>query len=117
MMKKIHFIFASLLCVILLVACNEKAPEIVIEATVSPVSEEEYKNIGATKDLSEPKQEDFKIFEFNFSLEHTGSVKDRTIEMYKFENLQQALNEIDGSARYWYGNWSEQDNEIEPAVE
>ncbi|MFJ7667616.1 hypothetical protein ACIQXI_10925 [Lysinibacillus sp. NPDC097195] len=109
-MKKFSFIFDILICVILLTACNDKKPEIEIGATVSPVSEEEYKKISATKDLSEPKQEDFKFFEFNFNMEHTDSVKERNIEMYKFENLQQALNEIDGSSRFLYGSWHTQDN-------
>ena len=112
-MKKRNFIFAILLCVVLLTACNNQAPEIVIEATIPPVSAEEYKNIGATKDLNEPKQEDFKIFEFDFDMEHTNSVKERKIDMYKFENLKQALNEIDGNSRYWYGSWSSQDYEGE----
>ena len=112
-MKKFNFIFAILICVILLTACNEKEPEIEIRATVSPVSEEEYQKIGATKDLSEPKQEDFKIFEFDFNMEHTDAVKERSIEMYKFENLQQVLNDIDGSSRYWNGSWHNQDNEGE----
>ena len=112
-MKKRNFISAIVLCVVLLTACNDQAPEIVIEATISPVSAEEYKNIGATKDLNEPKQEDFKIFEFDFDMEHTNSVKERKIDMYKFENLKQALNEIDGNSRYWYGSWSSQDNESE----
>ena len=112
-MKKWSFIYGILLCVVLLTACNDQAPEIVIEATISPVSAEEYKNIGATKDLNEPKQEDFKIFEFNFDMEHTNSMKERKIDMYNFENLKQALNEIDGNSRYWYGSWSSQDNESE----
>ena len=112
-MKKCSFLYAILLCVLLLTACNDQAPEIVIEATVSPVSAEEYKNIGATKDLNEPKQADFKIFEFDFDMEHTNSVKERKIDMYKFENLKQALNEIDGNSRYWYGSWGIQDNEGE----
>ena len=112
-MKKFSFIFAILICVGLLTACNDKEPKIEIEAMVSQVSEEEYKKIGATKDLREPKQEDFKFFEFNFDMEHTGSVKKRNIEMYKFENLQQALDEIDGNPRYWYGSWHTQDNESE----
>ena len=112
-MKKSSFIFAILICIMLLTACNNKTPDIKIKATVSPVSEEEYKKIGATKDLSESKQEDFKFFEFNFDMEHTDSVKERNIEMYKFENLQQTLNEIDGSSRYWYGSWYNQDNESE----
>ena len=112
-MKTCRFIYAILLCVVLLTACNNQASEIIIEATVSTVSEEEYGNIGATKDLNEPKQEDFKIFEFDFDMEHTNSVKERKIDMYNFENLKQALNEIDGNSRYWYGSWSSQDNESE----
>lgn len=111
-MKKLGLIYAILVCVVL-TACNDKAPQIEIEAKVSPVSEEEYKKIGATKDLEEPKQEDFKFFEFNFNMEHTDSVKERKVEMYKFENLQQALNEIDGNSRYWYGSWGINDNESE----
>lgn len=86
-MKKRNFIYAILLCVVLLTACNDQAPEIIIEAIISPVSAEEYKNIGATKDLDEPKQEDFKIFEFDFDMEHTNSVKERKIDMYNFKNV------------------------------
>lgn len=112
-MKKIGLISALLVCVVLLTACNDRAPQIEIEATVSPVSEEEYNKVGATKDLDEPKQEDFKFFEFNFNMEHTGSVKERHIEMYKFGNLKQALDEIDGNSRYWYGSWHYEDIESE----
>ena len=110
-MKKLSLILAILVCVVLFTACNDIAPQIEIEAKVSPVTEEEYQKIGATKDLNDPKQEDFKFFEFNFNMEHTDSVKERNIEMYKFENLQQALNEIDGNSRYWYGSWHLQDND------
>lgn len=110
-MKKINFIFAILICVVLLTACNGKEPEIEIGAHISPVSKEEYQKIGATKDLSEPKQEDFKTFEFNLNVEHPDSVNKRNIEIYKFEDLKKVLNEIDGSSRYWYGSWHNQDNE------
>lgn len=112
-MKKLSLIFAILVLILLLTACNNKVPLIEIEAKISPISEKEYKKIGATKDLSELKQEDFKIFEFNFNMEHTDSVKERKVEMYKFENLPQVLNGIDGNSRYRYGGWNSQDNESE----
>lgn len=112
-MKTSRFIYAILLCIVLLTACNDQALEIAIEASISPVSAEEYKNIGATKDLNEPKQEDFKIFEFDFDMEHTNSVKERKVDMYNFKNVQQILDKIDGNSRYWYGSWSSQDNESE----
>lgn len=54
-MKKLDLISAILVCVVLLSACNDKAPQIEIEAKVSPVSDEEYLKIGATKDLNAPK--------------------------------------------------------------
>ena len=49
-------------------------------------------------------------------MEHTDSVKERKVEMFKFENLKQALNEIDGNSRYWYGSWHSQDSESENFV-
>lgn len=110
-----HFMF-SLLCVVFLTACSNKEPQITMEVTVSPVSETEYKSIGATQDLIEPRQEDFKHFEFHFTMEHAGSIKERMIDMYAFDNVVHALNEIDGTSRYWYGGWSEQDNETENAA-
>lgn len=87
-MKKFSLTFAVLVCLVLLTACNDKAPLIEIETKFSPVSDEEYRKIGATEDFVEPKQEDFKIFDLNFNMEHTDSVKERKIEMYKFENLR-----------------------------
>ena len=110
-MKKFSFLFSILICLALLTACNDKEPEIEFGVTVSPVSEEEYKNIGATKDLNEPKQADFKIFKFDFDMEHTNSVKARKIDMYNFKHMNQALNDIDGNSRYWYGSWGIRDNE------
>ena len=104
-MKKISFLFTMFVCVLLLTACKDAEPLIRVEATFSPVNDEQYREIGATKDLNEPKQEDFKIFEFHFDMEHTNSVKKRKIDMYNFENVQQVLNDIDGKARYWYGSW------------
>lgn len=88
--KKFSFIFTIFIYVGLLTACNDEVPkiEIEIEATISPVSEEEYQNISVNENVSEPKQEDFKFFEFNFDMEHIDSVKKRDIEMYKFDNLQ-----------------------------
>ena len=50
-MKTCRFIYAILLCIVLLTACNDQAPEIIIEATISPVSEAQYKKlvgVGAT---------------------------------------------------------------------
>ncbi len=112
-MKQLSLIFTILVLVLLLTACNNKAPLIEIEAKISPISEKEYKKIDATRDSSELKQEDFKIFEFDFNMEHTDSVKERKVEMYKFDNLSQVLNGIDGNLRYWHGSWYSQDNESE----
>lgn len=94
-MKKLSLIFAVLVCLVLITACNDKASLVEIEAKVFPVSDEEYRKIGVTEDLIEPKQKDFKILKFKFNMEHTDSVKERKIEMYKFENLPQVLNGID----------------------
>ena len=83
-LKKVRLIFVMLACVVLLTACNDAEPLIRIKATFSPVTDEQYRKIGATKDLIDPKQEDFKAYKFNFYMEHYDSVKDRKIEMYDF---------------------------------
>ena len=113
LLNNFSFLFAILICVALLAACNDKEPEIEFSVTVSPVSEKEYKKIGATKDFVESKQEDFKLFEFNLNMKHTDLVKERNIEMYKFDNMNQAIDEIDDNSRFWYGSWSIQGNESE----
>ena len=112
-LKKVRLFFVMLACVVLLTACNDAEPLIKIEATFSPVTDEQYRSIGATKDLIDPKREDFKAYKLNFYMEHYDSVKDRKIEMYDFGELIEALNNVDGISRYWTGGWSSRDNESE----
>lgn len=109
-MKKITVICAMVICAILLTACNGKEPEIDIHANVSSISKEEYKKVGATEELSNPKQEDFKIFEFAFNMKHANSLEERSIEMDNFNNLRKVLDKADGTSRYWYGSGTENDN-------
>ncbi|MCM3387794.1 hypothetical protein M3649_06565 [Ureibacillus chungkukjangi] len=115
-MKKLSLIFGVLFCLVLLISCKDVEPLIEIEAKVTSVNDEQYRKIGSTEGLIEPKQKDFKIYEFNFNMEHTEAVKDRKIEMYKFEILRQVFNEIDGITRYWNGSEYSQDNEGENFV-
>ena len=110
-MKKIRLTLAMFVCVILLTACNSSDPLIRIEAKLSPVNDEQYRKIGATKDLIDPKPEAFKVYNFNFYMKHHDSLKDRKIEMYNFGDSMQAVNNIDSRSRYWNGGWSSQDNE------
>lgn len=113
-MKKFSLVLVTLVFAVLLAACNNNhEPIIEIGAKISPVSDEEYGKIGATDELVEPTQDDFKIFEFDLYMEHTDAVKERTIEVYNFENLSQVLNGIDGVSRYWYGGGIRQDNKGE----
>lgn len=116
-MKKISFLFTLVVCVLLLTACKDAEPLIRVEATFSPVTDEQYGKIGATKDLIDPKPEDFKFYEFNLYMKHHDSVKDRKIEMYNYAELIEALNDIDGFPRYWNGGGSSQDNESQNFAE
>lgn len=108
-MKKLSFLFVGVFC-LLLTACNINEPSVDIEAIVSPISEKEYKHVG-TQELIDPKQEDFKVFNFTFNIKHTNDVRNRRIDM--FEDWNNTLNSKDGIQRYWFGNFSEQDNESE----
>lgn len=113
-MRKISFILVTFVFAALLAACNNnQEPLIEIGAKISPVSDEEYSKIGAADELDNPSQADFKMFEFDLYMEHTDAVKERTIDVYNFENLSQVLNEIDGVTRYWYGGGLRQDNKNE----
>lgn len=106
-MKKLSLIFASFFF-LLLTACADEEPTIEIEIKVSPVSDDEYSNVGATKDLKEPKQEDFKVLEYTLNMEHSDDVTIRQIE--SFDDWKNVLNGIDDIDRYWYGSAWSQDN-------
>ena len=113
-MRKLSMLFAGLFF-LLLTACNNEEPLIEIEVEVSSISDDEYSNVGATKDLIEPKQEDFKVLEFTFNMKHTDAVTNRKIEM--FEDWTKTLNSIDEIDRNWYGSASSQDNASENFAE
>lgn len=113
-MKKISLLFAGLIF-LLLTACNNEEPFIEIEVKVSSISDDEYSKVGATKDLIEPKQEDFKVLEYTFNMNHTDAVTNRQIE--SFEDWSNTLNGIDEIDRYWYGSVSSRDNASENFAE
>ncbi|SDM91590.1 hypothetical protein SAMN05518871_102556 [Psychrobacillus sp. OK028] len=113
-MKKLSLLFTGLFF-LLLTACNNEEPLIEIEVKISSISDDEYSNVGATKDLIEPKQEDFKVLEFTFNMKHTDAVTNRKVEM--FEDWKKTLDSIDGIDRYWYGSASSQDNASENFAE
>lgn len=106
-MKKLSLIFVIFLF-LLLTACANEEPTIEIEINVSPVTDDEYSKVGATKDLKEPKQGDFKSLEYTLHMEHSDDVTIRQIE--SFDGWKEALNGIDDIDRYWYGSASSQDN-------
>ncbi|MEG0440409.1 hypothetical protein [Solibacillus cecembensis] len=113
-MKKLSLIFASFIF-LLLTACNNEDPTIEIEVKIAPVSDDEYSNVGATKDLNEPKQEDFKVLEYTLHMEHSDDVTIRQIE--SFDDWKNVLNGIDDIDRYWYGSASSLDNTSENFAE
>ena len=108
--EEINFLFIGLFF-LLLTACTNEEPLIDIEAIVTPISEEEYRQLRATQDFIDPKQEDFKVFEFTFNMKHTNAVRNRQIDMFKDWN--NTLNSIDEIHRMRSGSSSEQDNESE----
>lgn len=114
-MKKINLLFAFLFFLLILTACNNNKPLIDVETKVSSISDEEYDKVGGTKDLIEPKQEDFKVLNFTFYMEHTDGVTNRQIEITK--DWRTTINSIDEIDRYWYGSASEQDNAAENFAE
>ncbi|MBU8878292.1 hypothetical protein BGM26_04730 [Bacillus sp. FJAT-29790] len=114
-MKELSLLLTELFCLLLLTACNNKEPLIEIEMKVSPISDEAYGVVGGTKVLIEPKQEDFKILDFKFNMEHTDVVTNRQIEM--FEDWKKTLDSIDEIQRYWNGSASEKDNASENFAE
>ena len=113
-MKKLSLLFVCFFF-LLLTACNNEEPLIDIEVKVSSISGDEYSKVGATKDLIEPKQEDFKVLEYTFNIKHTDAVTNRQIE--SFEDWRKTLNSIDEIDRYWYGSASSQDNASENFAE
>ena len=113
-MKRYSLLFSSLFLLLLITACNNE-PLIEVETKVSSISDEEYSSVGGTKELNEPKQEDFKVLNFKFYMEHSDAVTDRQIEITI--DWRNVLNSIDGMDRYWNGSGSEQDNLDENFVE
>ncbi|MEI4770934.1 fructose-bisphosphate aldolase [Psychrobacillus sp. FJAT-51614] len=113
-MKKFSLLLVGLFF-LLLTACNNEEPLIEIEVKFSSISDDEYSNVGATKDITEPMQEDFKVLEFTFNMKHTDAVTNRQIEI--FEDWRKTLNSIDEIDRYWYGSASSQDNASENFAE
>lgn len=110
-MKNIYVVFALILCTLLLTACTEPSePVITIEATVAPLTDVQYAQVGATDDLPDPQQKHFSMFTFHFEMEHEDNIDSRAIEMYSFENLKATFQSIDDFDRYWTGSWSSQDN-------
>lgn len=96
-----------LVFLLLMIACNQtQEPIIKVEASISKLSEKEYKRVG-TQNLEHPVRDDFKTFTFQWKLEHGDEMTSRTIDMPDWKSL---INSIDGK-RYWYGNSDEQEDE------
>ena len=110
-MKKTILWFTFLILFLLITACNNKEPSIEVEVKVSPISKEEYSKVGATMDLIEPKQADFKVLEYTFNMKHSNAVTNRQIETTKY--FGKVLESIDDMDRYWSGGGSSQDNPSE----
>jgi hypothetical protein len=104
------------LLLLLLTACNkvEEQP-LETEVKVSSISDEDYTKGDLTKDLIEPKKEDFKTFEFIINLKNTDSIVDREIKMYVDWN--QTVDSLKGVRRSWYGKSSEQLNKSKESLE
>lgn len=110
-MKKSILCLTFLILLLFLTACNNKEPSIEVVVKVSPISKEEYSRVGATKDIIEPKQADFKVFEYTFNMKHSNAVTNRQIETTEY--FGKTLNRIDDVDRYWSGSGSSQDNPSE----
>ncbi|WP_431030408.1 hypothetical protein [Lysinibacillus sp. LZ02] len=86
-----------LLCLLLLAACSEE--EINASFTILPISDEEFSKVGG---IDQPNQEDFKMLDFELNAElPNGTVFS---EKMGFDDLEETLNTIDGTERYWYGS-------------
>lgn len=106
--KKLSLLFTGLFF-LLLTACNNEEPIIEIEVKISSIADDEYSKVGATQDLIDPKQEDFKVLEYTFNMKHTDAVEN--LQIGNFEDWRNTLNSIDEIDRYWYGGGSSSDNE------
>lgn len=104
-MRKI-FVLLVMLCS-LLAACNDSAPNVQINTTISPITTEEFNGLGRTNEYGESTKKDFKKLTFDFSIEHKEEIN-REIEM--FNDWRSYLNEYDEFDRYWGGNSSSLDN-------
>ncbi len=113
-MKRYSLLFLVFLLLLLTTACNNE-PQVKVETIISPISDEGYGRVGGTKDLNDPKQEDFKVLKFKFFMENTNAVTDRQIEIDV--DWRNTLNSIDGVDRYWHGSEGEQDNSSENFAE
>lgn len=94
-------------------ACNiSQEPIITIEAVVSQLSEEEFKNVGI-RGLDNPTIDDFRKFTFNFEVEHSLKTT-RKVDFPERKSWREAINTIDNNKdRYWFGDSYEQNNDGE----
>ena len=105
-MKRIIVLLVGL-C-ILVAACKSSEPDVQVNTIISPITTEEFSDLGRTDEYGESTEKDFKKLTFDFSIKHTDEIN-REIEM--FNDWRALLNNYDEFARYWEGNSSSLDNE------
>lgn len=80
-------------------------PKFGLKFNVSNLTEEEYKLVG-TKELKNPKKDDFKNIEFTLDVEHSNKISNRNISVPSIKEVIQKQYKD----RYWFGKGDSEDN-------
>lgn len=112
-MKKLWMlIYLSVLFLIASACNNSQEPQIIVEAVVSELNEDEYDYVG-TKGLEDPRKEDFRKFTFNFEVKHATNAL-RKVEFPERNIWKEAINTIDSNkGRYWFGGGHDENTDNE----
>jgi len=93
----------------IITGCNineiKDEPKFILKLNVSNLTEEEYKLVG-TKELENPKKEDFKNIEFTLDVEHSNKISNRNISVPSIKEVIQKQYKD----RYWFGKGYSEDN-------
>ncbi len=82
---------------------------------VRPLTNDEFDKVGATNSIIEVTKNDFRVVHFKYELQ-----KDKNITLLQMElshYWKEIFRKIDGIDRYWFGSYSEQNNDTAPFSE
>lgn len=90
-------------CSVILIACEEKKPDVEIDFEISSINKKEYFEVDPGNKKEEKGK--FKKVKFEMKISHSDWVKKRKVEMPDLEKIKNKIKEVDNGIKIWESQW------------